>query len=64
MINIIKEETKCDILVGQNGVVFIDGDEKGRAAASAAIKFIDENYVDTDLTEKVRRLLEDVRGKI
>ncbi len=64
MINIIKEESKCDILVGQNGIVWIDGDEAGRAVASAAIKFIDENYVDMDLTEKVRRLLEDVRGKI
>ncbi len=64
MINMIKEETKCDILIGQNGIVWVDGDEPGKAAALAAIKFIDENYVDTDLTEKVRRLLEDVRGKI
>ncbi|MCL5420769.1 MAG: exosome complex RNA-binding protein Rrp4 [Candidatus Parvarchaeota archaeon] len=64
MINMIKEETKCDIVVGQNGIVWVDGDEKNRAAAVSAIKFIDENYVDADLTERVRRLLEDVRGKI
>ena len=64
MINMIKEETKCDIVVGQNGIVWVDGDEKNRSAAVSAIKFIDENYVDADLTERVRRLLEDVRGKI
>ena len=28
------------------------------------VLFIDEHYVDSDLTEKVGRLLEDVRGKI
>ncbi|MCL5106698.1 MAG: exosome complex RNA-binding protein Rrp4 [Candidatus Parvarchaeota archaeon] len=64
MINLIKEETKCDIVVGQNGIVWVDGEDKNRAAALSAIKFIDENYVDSDLAEKVRRLLEDVRGKI
>jgi exosome complex component RRP4 len=64
MINMIKEATKCDILVGQNGIVWVDGDESSRSVALSAIKFIDENYVDTDLTEKVRRLLEDVHGKI
>ncbi|MGC8533441.1 MAG: exosome complex RNA-binding protein Rrp4 [Candidatus Parvarchaeum sp.] len=64
MINMIKDETKCDIVVGQNGVVWVDGEDKNRAAALSAIKFIDEHYVDSDLTEKVRRLLEDVRGKI
>jgi exosome complex component RRP4 len=64
MINMIKDQTKCDILVGQNGIIWIDGDEAGRLAAATAIKFIDENYVETDLTEKVGRLLENVRGKV
>ena len=64
MINMIKDETKCDIVIGQNGVVWVDGEDNNRAAALSAIKFIDEHYVDSDLTEKVRRLLEDVRGKI
>jgi exosome complex component RRP4 len=64
MINLIKDETKCDLVVGQNGIVWVDGEDKNRAAAISAIKFIDEHYVDSDLTEEVRRLLEDVRGKI
>ncbi len=64
MINMIKEATKCDILVGQNGIIWIDGEEKNRAVALSAIKFIDENYVEADLTEKVGRLLEHVRGEI
>ena len=64
MINMIKDETKCDIVIGQNGVVWVDGEDNNRAVALSAIKFIDEHYVDSDLTEKVRRLLENVRGKI
>ena len=64
MINMIKEETKCDVIIGQNGIIWVDGEDNNRAAALSAIEFINENYVDADLSDKVRRLLEDVRGKI
>jgi exosome complex component RRP4 len=64
MINMIKEMTGCEVLVGQNGVVWVNGPEDGKAAALAAVKFIDENYMNQNMVESVRRLLENVRGKV
>ncbi len=63
-INAIKTTTKCNILIGQNGIVWIDGDEKNRVAALSVIKLIDESYYDPNLKEKVDKLLDYVRTKI
>ncbi len=63
MISLIKQETNCDIIVGQNGVVWIDGKDEDRAAAISAIEFIDENYFNPELTDSVRELLKNVREK-
>ncbi len=64
MIKMIKEYTNCEILVGSNGVIWLNGDEAGMAAASSAIKLIDKEYYSQGLTEKVKNLLEYVRGKV
>lgn len=64
MVNLIKEKTKCDMIIGQNGVVWIDGKDEDAALASMAVDFVDKHYSEQDLTEKVMRLFEDVRRKI
>ncbi len=64
MINMIKEMTGCEILVGQNGVVWVNGQDDGKTAALAAVKFIDENHANQNLMESVRGLLENVRRKV
>ncbi len=62
MVNLIKEETKCDILIGRNGIVWVDGGAGDKAAALSAIKLIDEEFHSPNLMEKVKELFEHVRG--
>jgi exosome complex component RRP4 len=57
MINMIAELTSCEIKVGQNGVVVIDGPPAGVAKASEAIQLIEEGAHTADLTAKVQQLL-------
>ncbi len=62
-INLIKQETNCDIVVGQNGVVWIEGKGGNVTAAVDAVKFIEENYYNPNLTDAVREMLQNVREK-
>lgn len=64
MIKMIKDYTNCEILVGSNGIIWLNGEVSGMTAASSAIKLIDEEYYSQGLTEKVKNLLEYVRGKV
>ena len=54
MIKIIKDETKCDITVGQNGLIWIKGDKiENELFAKKAILFVTEKSFVSGLTEKV-----------
>ncbi|HTZ42175.1 MAG TPA: exosome complex RNA-binding protein Rrp4 [Candidatus Omnitrophota bacterium] len=56
MINLIKEHTKCDITVGQNGVIWISGKTtEEELFAKKAIMFIVDNFFEEGLTEKVEK---------
>lgn len=55
MIELIKNKTKCQIIVGQNGVVWLKGEKEGLAAK--AILLIEEESHITGLTDKVSKLL-------
>ena len=57
MINTIKEKTKTIIRVGQNGVVWISGEEVNKAIKT--IKLIEEKSHIIGLTEEVTKLLSD-----
>ncbi len=57
MISIIKEYTGCRIFVGQNGVVWLDGDREGISLASAAIDLIERDAQKFGLTDAVRDML-------
>ncbi len=62
MISMLKEHTGCRIFVGQNGVVWIDGELGGIALATAAINMIDRGTHRDGLTESVRAFLEKSPG--
>ena len=55
MINVIKDETKCNITVGQNGYVWIKGDTtEDELLAKNGILFVTENATINGLTEKLQ----------
>jgi len=56
MINLIKDETKCNITVGQNGLVWIKGDKiEDELYAKEAILFVTEKSFTSGLTEEVQK---------
>ena len=57
MINMIAELTGCEIKVGQNGLVVLDGPPAGVAKAVEAVHLIEEGAHMADLTTKVQQLL-------
>ena len=62
MVNIIKEETKCNITVGQNGWVWIKSQEDNiddELKTREIINFICENSHITGLTDKVEKFIND-----
>ncbi len=67
MINLIKEATKCDVTVGQNGLVWIKGESvDDELFAKEAILFVSEKSYVEGLTEKTEKWLEEEikkRGK-
>ena len=63
MIQMVKEATKCNITVGQNGVVWIDGDVDGERVAVAVIKKIEEEAHQSGLTDKIKDYLSKVKVK-
>ncbi len=56
MIELIKGKTNCQIIVGQNGVVWIKGDNVGLAAK--AVKIIEKDSHTSGLTDKITKILE------
>jgi exosome complex component RRP4 len=53
MINLISEKTGCDIRVGQNGVIVVNGTPEGIVKAAKAIKMVDEEAHAADLMTRV-----------
>lgn len=64
MVNLIKEYTGCDIVVGQNGLIWIKGNSiESELVARDAIKMItDKSFID-GLTDKVKEFLEKSKEK-
>jgi len=56
MINLIKDETKCNITVGQNGLIWIKGDKiEYELYAKKAILFVTEKSFASGLTDEVQK---------
>ena len=64
MVNLIKNATKCNITIGQNGVVWIKGESiDDELKTKKIINFICENSFISGLTEKVESFIKDLEGK-
>lgn len=57
MINMIKTKTKCEIITGQNGLVWVRGENKEKAIE--AVLTIDKESHTYGLTEKIEKMLSD-----
>lgn len=56
MINLIKEETGCNITVGQNGLIWIKADKiENELLAKKAVSFIAEKSFVPGLTEEIKK---------
>lgn len=60
MITMINEKTKCDIVTGQNGLVWIRGENKAKAIE--AIVMIEKESHLSGLTEKIEKMLSGSNG--
>jgi exosome complex component RRP4 len=58
MVSMIKESTKCDINVGQNGIIWIGGPAESEKIAAQAVGLIEEKSHISGLTDKVKEFLE------
>ena len=57
MINLIKEKTKTEITVGQNGYIWLKGDKEGEEKAEEIITVIVSESANDGLTDKIENLL-------
>jgi exosome complex component RRP4 len=58
MVSMIKDATKCNIMVGQNGLIWISGTPEGELLAVEAIRKIEEESHLSGLTDKIKEFLE------
>jgi len=64
MINLIKDESGCEITVGQNGIIWIKGNKiEDELFAEKAILFVTEKSFVEGLTEKTKDWLEKNKAK-
>jgi exosome complex component RRP4 len=62
MIQAVMELTRTEIIVGQNGLVWIKGDPAMEVVAADAVKFIEANAHKAGLTQTARKFIEDKLG--
>lgn len=63
MVSLIKGATGCKVIVGQNGMVWLDGEPEQEVIVVAAIKKIERESHISGLTERVKEFLEKKTGK-
>jgi len=63
MVSMIKQHTNCKIIVGQNGVIWIEGEFLMENIAEEAIKKIEKEGHLAGMTDKIKEFLEAKVGK-
>lgn len=58
MISLIKKKTKCEVILGQNGLVWIKGTPEGEYLTEQAIKLIEEKSHQNNLTIRIEEFIE------
>ncbi|MFP4112201.1 MAG: exosome complex RNA-binding protein Rrp4 [Candidatus Woesearchaeota archaeon] len=64
MVNMIKHTTNCRVIVGQNGLIWLNGEPENELVAIEAIKKIEKESHISGLTERVQQFLDDSKGRI
>jgi len=59
MINIIMQLTKCKIIIGQNGWIWVKGDPRMEILVARALEMIEKESHTKGLTERVKAFLEE-----
>ena len=59
MISMLKNMTDCRITVGQNGMIWIDGEDRIADVATQAVKMIEAQAQSGSLTDRVRAFIEE-----
>ncbi len=57
MVSMIKQETKCNITVGQNGLIWLDGEPEQELKAIQTIRKIEKESHLSGLTDKIKEYL-------
>ncbi len=63
MINMIKDQTRCEVVVGQNGVVWVKGKPEMERVVQKVVKTIEEEAHTSGLTDRIRDMLLELLGK-
>ncbi len=58
MINLIREKMNLKYIIGQNGIIWIDGSERDVNLMADMINMIERESHTTGLTDRVREMLE------
>ncbi len=58
MISMLKNMTDCRITVGQNGWIWVDGDDENADVAVEAIKMIEDQAQSSNLTDRIKEFIE------
>jgi exosome complex component RRP4 len=64
MISMVKQATDCRIIVGQNGLIWIQGEPKNELMAANIIEKIERESHTNGLTERIKKMLEEYRPGI
>lgn len=63
MVTMIKQATDCQIIVGQNGWIWINGEPENEVLTVKTIKMIEEKSHLQGLTDEIKQFLEKATGK-
>ncbi|MCH8003632.1 MAG: RNA-binding protein [Nanoarchaeota archaeon] len=63
MVSMIKDATKCDIMVGQNGLIWINGGPEGELLAVNSIRKIEQESHLSGLTDRIKEFLDKNKPK-
>jgi exosome complex component RRP4 len=63
MVNMIKDATGTRIVVGQNGLIWIDGESENVMIAISAVKMVENEAHTTGLTDRMQKYLNEVKGE-
>lgn len=64
MVDLITKETRCNIIVGQNGWVWIQGDPRSEVVAVETLRKVEEESHTSGLTFRVQKFLTEEMSKL